>query len=174
MENFSDNHCSDDETAKNLDEMKKNNKKILKITIPNKNDSKKKFIRKQFTLHNYLDKVSSPFLKKNKLSRVFPNLLYRKVIWKKSFFVIVFFVKLFSLKLMKYNKKLKFAKLNKLHFDLINDVSHFHYNENSIDNLLKEKWRIKYQNIVQISHSNKLKIFSNKVLYCTFFLQNFI
>ena len=129
-----------------------------------KPDGKSLLKRAHTTLQSFFD-LSSPLYKKKK-NKIQPILTYHQKIWRKNFFIIIFFVKKFMIKILLNHKNSKMNNLNKLHFDLIDDLAYFYQNEQNEKIINKEKWKKKFLKIVQASHSNKLKISFKKFIYC--------
>ena len=99
---------------------------------------------------------------KKKSNKIFPKEIFNKKIWKKNFFVIIFYVKLFAEKLKYQNRRRKLEKLNNYHFNLISDLSEAP-KQLSIDWKLKKK--LEFERMLQISHTNKKRIFFLKIKF---------
>ena len=115
-----------------------------------------------------LSKGTSKKLKRKGINLGSSEKLKKNNVWKKNYFVICFFVSKFLKKLKSNLMSQKFKKLNHFHFDYIFDQSYI-YKEINVVNL-RDKLNVEYNKIIELSHSNQLKIKIKMLIFCNILL----
>ena len=96
---------------------------------------------------------------------------YEQKIWKKNYFIIIYYVSTFISKILNNYSKIRFKKMKKLHYSIINDNASMSQVKESFN--YKNKTKKKYLKFVEtLSHKTNMKrIKFEKLKYCNFYFK---